>query len=50
GVLGMAMAFVYGLVLGALRVRARGMLAPFVAHVAIDLVVFALLVGTLGRQ
>lgn len=50
GVLGVVMAFVYGLMLGALRVRARGMLAPFVAHVAIDLVVFALLVGTLGRQ
>lgn len=43
GISGLLLATVYGLMLGELRVAAGGMLAPFVAHVCADLVIFALL-------
>lgn len=49
GGLGVAMAFVYGLMLGALRLRARGMLAPFLAHVGTDVIVFGLLLWSVHR-
>ena len=42
GVIGVSMATVYGLLLGLLRYRARGMLAPWLAHVGTDITVFAL--------
>ena len=45
GWLGAGMAGFYGLMLGLLRVHARGMLAPFVAHVFADLTIFGILVG-----
>ncbi|MBM3238089.1 CPBP family intramembrane metalloprotease [Candidatus Poribacteria bacterium] len=41
---GIAMATVYGLMLGLLKRRAQGMLAPFVAHVFADVVIFTILV------
>ncbi len=40
---GMALVFAYGLMLGAIRRRARGMLAPWLAHVAADCTIFAIL-------
>ncbi|HET6418931.1 MAG TPA: CPBP family intramembrane glutamic endopeptidase [Geobacteraceae bacterium] len=41
---GMAMVLVYGLALGSIRRRSRGMLAPWLTHVAADGVIFAILV------
>ncbi len=45
GVVGVALATIYGLMLGALRVRAKGMLAVYVAHVLADLTIFAILLA-----
>jgi membrane protease YdiL (CAAX protease family) len=42
---GLAMAVVYGILLGWIRRRSRGMLAPWAAHVCADLVIFAVLSG-----
>lgn len=42
---GLAMTFVYGVMLGYLRRRSQGMLAPWLAHVCADLVIFAILAG-----
>lgn len=42
---GIAMTFVYGVLLGVIRYRSRGMLAPWIAHVCADLVIFAILAG-----
>jgi membrane protease YdiL (CAAX protease family) len=44
GWLGVSMAGVYGLMLGSIRRRSQGMLAPFVAHVFADIVIFSMLV------
>jgi membrane protease YdiL (CAAX protease family) len=43
GCWGLAMTFVYGLMLGTIRRRAQGMLAPWLAHVCADLTIFAIL-------
>ena len=43
GALGMAMAAVYGLMLGAIRRRSGGLLAPVITHVFADVTIFALL-------
>jgi CAAX protease family protein len=43
GLMGVAMATVYGAFLGLVRERSRGLLAPFVAHVIADLVIFSLI-------
>jgi membrane protease YdiL (CAAX protease family) len=43
GVIGVAMASAYGVVLGILRQRSGGLLAPFVAHVFADATIFAIL-------
>lgn len=40
---GLAMTFVYGLMLGTIRRRAQGMLAPWLAHVGADITIFAIL-------
>ena len=40
---GVAMASVYGIMLGMIRRRSGGMLAPWLAHVFADLVIFAIL-------
>lgn len=39
GLVGVGLTFVYGLVLGALRRRAGGLIAPFITHVLTDLVI-----------
>ncbi|MFN7953722.1 MAG: CPBP family intramembrane glutamic endopeptidase [bacterium] len=44
GAVGVALASVYGAMLGALRHRGRGLLAPWLAHVATDLVIASLLI------
>jgi membrane protease YdiL (CAAX protease family) len=44
GVFGFFMAFVYGVMLGMIRRQARGLLAPWVAHVAADITIFSILV------
>jgi len=46
GAVGVGLAFVYGLLLGALRLRSGGLLAPWIAHVLTDLVIFVLIVST----
>ncbi len=43
GVWGVAMAIVYGIMLGWLRQRSGGMLAPWLAHVCADMVIFTIL-------
>lgn len=44
GALGFVMVLVYGVLLGLIRRRAAGLLAPWLAHVAADLVIFSTLV------
>lgn len=46
GALGVALAAGYGLLLGILRVRAGGLLAPVLAHIGADAVIFALILAT----
>jgi hypothetical protein len=43
GAIGVALAATYGWMLGALWLRAGGMLAPIVAHVAADVVIMAIM-------
>jgi CAAX protease family protein len=43
GALGVALATVYGLVLGIVRLRSGGLLAPWLAHVLADLTIMALI-------
>lgn len=45
---GVALATAYGLMMGALRRRSGGLLAPWVAHVAADLTILAIRVVALG--
>lgn len=40
---GVGLASIYGLMMGVLRLRSRGLLVPWVAHVFADLVIFAVL-------
>jgi membrane protease YdiL (CAAX protease family) len=44
GLAGVVLASVYGLLLGALRLRSGGLLAPWIAHVCADAVIFVLIV------
>ncbi len=46
---GLIMAAVYGLMLGWLRKRSQGMLAPWLAHICADMVIFAILADALVR-
>lgn len=50
GGLGVLMVFVYGLMLGMVRRRAEGLLAPWIAHVAADITIFTTLVVMLARK
>ena len=43
GKLGFIMALVYGVMLGTIRRFSKGMLAPFIAHVAADITIFSIL-------
>lgn len=45
GTTGTALAAIYGLMLGAIRIRPRGMLAPVVTHFFADLTIFMILVA-----
>lgn len=47
GLIGALMAGSWGVLLGVLRYRTRGILAPYVAHVAADLTIVAIMVPTL---
>jgi len=44
GWVGVGLAMIYGLMLGWVRLRSRGMLAPIVAHIFTDIVIFSMLV------
>jgi len=46
GPVGVGLASVYGVLLGALRLRSGGLLAPWIAHVVTDLFIFVLIVKT----
>ena len=46
GLAGVAMASVYGLLLGYLRYRSRGMLAPWLAHAGTDIAVFTIVASS----
>jgi membrane protease YdiL (CAAX protease family) len=48
GTLGVGLAFVFGLALGALRRKTDGLLAPWIVHVLTDLVIFSIVL-TLAR-
>ncbi len=50
GFAGSFLAAVYGVMLGALAVRAKGLLAPVVAHIAADAVIFAILAAGLSAD
>ncbi len=45
GMWGLFMAGIYGFMLGVLRRRSQGMLAPWLAHICADMVIFAILAG-----
>jgi membrane protease YdiL (CAAX protease family) len=49
GVSGVALSFVYGLFLGAIRHRSHGLLAPMIVHVAADFTIFLLILGEIGK-
>ena len=46
GLVGVAMASVYGLLLGYLRYRSQGMLAPWLAHAGTDIAVFTIVASS----
>lgn len=48
GLVGALMAGAWGLLLGVMRWRTGGLLAPYVAHVAADATIFGMLLHTLG--
>ncbi len=45
---GLAMAFVYGIMLGVIRRLSQGIMAPWITHVCTDLVVFEILARTIS--
>jgi membrane protease YdiL (CAAX protease family) len=45
GTAGLALAFVYGLALGAMRNKSGGLLAPWLTHVLTDLAIFSMLLA-----
>ena len=47
GIIGALMAGTWGLLLGVMRWRTRGVLAPYLAHVAADATIFCMLLPTL---
>jgi membrane protease YdiL (CAAX protease family) len=49
GPIGMALAFVYGLVLGEVRRRAGGLVAPLITHVLTDLVIVTIVLALVRR-
>ncbi len=49
GIVGAVMASLYGLMLGIIRLRARGLLMAIVTHVFADIVIFCILLDIAGR-
>jgi len=47
GSVGVVMTFVYGVMLGVIRRRSRGLLAPWVTHIAADIAIFSILAAIL---
>jgi membrane protease YdiL (CAAX protease family) len=45
GAVGVALAFAYGIALGALRRTSGGLLAPWIAHVLTDIVIFSMVIA-----
>ena len=45
GIVGVGLTFVYGLVLGELRCRAGGLMAPFITHVLTDVVIVTIMLA-----
>lgn len=43
GIAGVLMTFVYGILLGVIRYKSKGMMAPFVTHFFADLTIFVIL-------
>ena len=50
GAWGLAMTFVYGVMLGVIRRRSQGLFAPWVAHLCSDIVIFAILAANVIAQ
>ena len=46
GAVGIALAIIYGLMMGALRRRSSGLLAPWIAHVGADVAIGSILLST----
>jgi len=44
GTSGLAMTFMYGIMLGVIRRISRGMLAPLIAHILADITIFSILI------
>jgi membrane protease YdiL (CAAX protease family) len=49
GAIGVAMAFVYGIFLGAIRLRSKGLLAPIIVHIIADLTLYFILLDMMGK-
>ncbi len=48
GIMGIVMASLYGLLLGLLRLRAQGLIAPFLAHICADATIFCIVATHAG--
>jgi len=49
GIIGVLLAFMYGLMLGFLRYRAKGLFIPILTHVMADITIFVIMLDILGR-
>ena len=49
GIIGMCLAFIYGIFLGTIRYLSRGLLMPIVTHIAADMTIFFILMDIFGR-
>jgi uncharacterized protein len=49
GAIGVAMAFIYGIFLGVIRHRSKGLLAPIIIHIIADLTLYFILLNMMGK-
>ena len=49
GIIGMFLAFIYGIFLGTIRYLSRGLLMPILTHIAADMTIFFILMDIFGR-
>jgi membrane protease YdiL (CAAX protease family) len=49
GIVGACLAFIYGIMLGVIRMRSRGLLMVTITHVFADIVIFCILLDIIGR-